>query len=223
MNDIWLGLSFSTALADWYAVARDEKRLERLAKPLTLLLLLLWFIGRVPLQGGSAWFAAGLLFSLLGDVALLSERGFLGGLVAFFLAHLCYLVGFNTPLGEVPLFWSLPVAILLAMSAARLLRRIAAGLLERGMGNLIAPVYAYGLVLSLMLLSALMTLFRRDWSTAAALALSGGAVLFYFSDILLAWDRFVTPLRHGRLWTMILYHLGQILLAIGAFWHWGVS
>lgn len=221
MSELWLGLSLSTALADWYAVARNEKRLERLAKPLTLLFLFLWFIGRVPLQGGSAWFAVGLLFSLLGDVALLSERGFLGGLAAFFLAHLCYLVGFNTPLGEVPLFWSLPIAILLAMSAARLLRRIAAGLLEHAMGNLIAPVYAYGLVLSLMLLSALMTLFRRDWSTAAALALSGGAALFYFSDLLLAWNRFVTPLKQGRLWTMILYHLGQILLAIGAFWHWG--
>lgn len=221
MNDLWLGLALSTALADWVAVAKGEARLERFAKPLTLLFLLIWFAVRTDLQGASAWFFAGLFFSLLGDVALLFERGFLAGLFAFLLAHLCYIVGINSPLGEVSLFWSLPIALILALSAARLLRRIAQGLAARQMHGLILPVYAYGLVLSMMLLSALMTLFRRDWSTSAALTLAFGAALFYFSDLLLAWDRFVNPLRRGRLWNMILYHSGQVLLAVGAFWHWG--
>ncbi len=220
MSDLWLGLALSTALADWVAVAKGEVRLERIAKPLTLLFLLLWFAMRTGLQAGSAWFFAGLFFSLLGDVALLFERGFLAGLFAFLLAHLCYIVAINSPLGEVSPALSLPIAIVLALSAARLLRRIAQSLAARQRPDLILPVYIYGLVLSLMLLSALMTLFRRDWSISAALTLAFGAVLFYFSDLLLAWNRFVAPVRDGRLWNMILYHLGQILLTIGAFWHW---
>ncbi len=221
MNDLWLGLCFSTALADWVAVAKGEVRLERIAKPLTLVFLLLWFLSRTPLNSGSLSFALGLFFSLLGDVALLFEAWFLPGLFTFLLAHLTYIVGINTPLAEVSPFWSVPLAIVLSLSAARLLRRITQGVLERQQTNLVVPIYIYGLVLTLMLLSALMTLFRRDWSAAASLSVSFGALFFYLSDLILAWNRFVQPLRNGRLWNMILYHLGQVLLTLGAFLHWG--
>jgi uncharacterized membrane protein YhhN len=221
MNDLWLGLCLSTAIADWVAVAKGETRLERIAKPLTLLFLLLWFLSRTPLHGGSLFFALGLFFSLLGDLALLFEGWFLPGLFAFLLAHLAYIFSINTPLAEVSPLWSVPIAIVLALSAARLLRRIAQGALERQSANLIVPIYVYGLTLTLMILSALMTLFRPDWSARASLSLSFGALFFYVSDLILAWNRFVRPLRNGRLWNMILYHLGQILLTIGAFFHWG--
>jgi uncharacterized membrane protein YhhN len=221
MNDLWLGLCLSTAIADWVAVAKGETRLERIAKPLTLLFLLLWFLSRTPLHGGSLFFALGLFFSLLGDLALLFEGWFLPGLFAFLLAHLAYIFSINTPLAEVSPLWSVPIAIVLALSAARLLRRIAQGALERQSANLVVPIYVYGLTLTLMILSALMTLFRPDWSARASLSLSFGALFFYVSDLILAWNRFVRPLRNGRLWNMILYHLGQILLTIGAFFHWG--
>jgi uncharacterized membrane protein YhhN len=221
MNDLWLGLCLSTAIADWVAVAKGETRLERIAKPLTLLFLLLWFLSRTPLHGGSLFFALGLFFSLLGDLALLFEGWFLPGLFAFLLAHLAYIFSINTPLAEVSPLWSVPIAIVLALSAARLLRRIAQGALERQSANLVVPIYVYGLTLTLMILSALMTLFRPDWSARASLSLSFGALFFYVSDLILAWNRFVRPLRNGRLWNMILYHLGQVLLTIGAFLHWG--
>ncbi len=221
MNDLWLGLCLSTAIADWVAVAKGETRLERIAKPLTLLFLLLWFLSRTPLHGGSLFFALGLFFSLLGDLALLFEAWFLPGLFAFLLAHLAYIFGINMPLTEVSPFWSVPIAIVLALSAARLLRRIAQGALERQSASLVVPIYVYGLTLTLMILSALITLLRPDWSARASLSLSFGALFFWISDLILAWNRFVKPLRNGRLWNMILYHLGQVLLTIGAFLHWG--
>jgi uncharacterized membrane protein YhhN len=56
---------------------------------------------------------------------------------------------------------------------------------------------------------------RLDWNAAAALLAALGAFLFFLSDILLAWDRFVTPVRNGRLFNMILYHLGQLMLITG--------
>ena len=43
-----------------------------------------------------------------------------------------------------------------------------------------------------------------------------GAILFIFSDTLLAWNKFVKPIRRGRLALMIAYHLGQMALIAGA-------
>ena len=41
-----------------------------------------------------------------------------------------------------------------------------------------------------------------------------GAVGLYASDGILGWNRFVQPLRRGRLLTRIPYHLGQGLLVL---------
>jgi hypothetical protein len=35
------------------------------------------------------------------------------------------------------------------------------------------------------------------------------------SDIVLAWLKFVTPINHGRMINIGLYHLGQICIAAG--------
>ena len=48
-----------------------------------------------------------------------------------------------------------------------------------------------------------------------AMLVSMGAFLFYISDIILAWNRFVTPIRNGRVINIAIYHLGQIALIIG--------
>jgi uncharacterized membrane protein YhhN len=61
-----------------------------------------------------------------------------------------------------------------------------------------------------------MTWTRPGWSVFAALSVSLGAVLFYSSDSILAWNRFVTPISHGRFKTMITYHLGQFGIILGA-------
>jgi len=64
-----------------------------------------------------------------------------------------------------------------------------------------------------------MTWTRPDWSSIAALFASLGAILFYASDSMLAWDRFVNPLSHARLKVMTTYHLGQIGILLGAMLH----
>ena len=60
-----------------------------------------------------------------------------------------------------------------------------------------------------------MTIYRTDWKTSASGMVSLGAILFYFSDIILAWYKFVRPIKNGRLMNMIAYHLGQIALISG--------
>jgi uncharacterized membrane protein YhhN len=203
------------AVLDWVAVARQDKRLEYFAKPATTTALLAWFVASAGLQGQALWFALGFLFSLGGDVFLMLPKDrFILGLVSFLIGHVCYLIGFNPSLPPANLPMTI-LGVLVGIVAVRAYRGIAAGLLRSGKQRLRLPVLVYSLALSLMLLSALSTLVRPEWQASAALLASSGALFFYVSDIILAWDKFVHPVRRARLLTMITYHLGQALIAIG--------
>jgi uncharacterized membrane protein YhhN len=215
-------LLFLVAVIDWVAVVKNWKMVEYIAKPAAMLVL----FGLLALVGGFSslpliCFGLGIFFSLAGDVFLMisyarfSDRWFLPGLAAFLFAHVSYIVGLNTPLPEVSPIWSLGLAVVLALTAARILRRIIAGVRQKGLPRLVRPVGLYGMVITLMLLSALLTLFNTTWKTSAAGLVCIGAILFYFSDVLLAWNKFVNPIKNGRLANMILYHLGQAALVAG--------
>jgi len=207
----------AVAVVDWIAVAKGWKQVEYVAKPWTMaaLFLVLALVGRfssLPL----IFFGLGILFSLAGDVFLMfSDRWFIPGLVSFLLAHVAYIAGFNLPLPVVSPTWALIVALVLAFSAARLLRPIVAGLAAKGQRKLIGPVVVYGVVITLMLLSAMLTLFRPEWKAPPAALVSIGAMLFFYSDAILAWIKFVAPIKNGRMMNMITYHLGQIALIAG--------
>jgi len=209
--------TLAVAVLDWIAVAKGWRKVEYVAKPWTMaaLFLVLAIVGRfssLPL----ILFGLGILFSLAGDLFLMfSDRWFIPGLVSFLLAHVAYIAGFNIPLPVVSPTWALVVTLVLAFSAARLLRPIVAGLAAKGKRKLITPVIVYGVVITLMLLSAMLTLFRLEWKATPAALVSVGAMLFFFSDVILAWNKFVTPIKNGRMMNMITYHLGQIALIVG--------
>ena len=215
-------LLFLVAATDWVAVAKGWKKVEYIAKPAAMLALL----GLLAIFGGFGslpliCFGLGIFFSLSGDIFLMlsfyrfSNRWFVPGLIAFLLAHVAYITGLNTPLPNVSPIWSMGLAVILALTAARILRRIIAGVRQKGLLRLVRPVGLYGMVITLMLLSALLTLYNASWKTSAAGLVAIGAILFYFSDILLAWNKFVNPIKNGRLANMLLYHLGQFALIAG--------
>lgn len=217
-----LVLFFIVAVIDWAAVAKGWKKVELAAKPLAMLVLL----GLLAFVGGFGTlslvcFGLGVFFSLAGDVFLLvsflrfSNRWFFPGLAAFLLAHICYVVGLNVPLAGISPLWAIGLALIMALMARRLLGRIVDGVRKKGLKRLVVPVVAYGTVITLMVLSALLTLYRVEWTTAAAGLVSLGGVLFFLSDILLAWNKFVTPIKGGRLANIIPYHIGQALLVAG--------
>jgi hypothetical protein len=54
-----------------------------------------------------------------------------------------------------------------------------------------------------------------NWGINAGALVSLGAFLFYLSDIILAWQKFVAPMQHGRIYQIGTYHLGQITLIAG--------
>jgi uncharacterized membrane protein YhhN len=217
---LMLIISLFLAFIDWLAVARRLKRLEYVFKPATLLAVLLaaWLLRRGPHDVWQArFFLPGLAFSLAGDVFLMlpGERFFLPGLVAFLLGHICYIAGLNPTLPPWP---ALGPLVVVAAVGFMLYRSIAAGLRRRGEAALLVPVALYSVVLSLMLFSAWATLFRPEWAPLRRELVIVGASLFFASDAMLAWDRFVAPSFWLHLLVIVTYHLGQMALAASIAW-----
>lgn len=218
----FLVLFFLVAALDWLAVVRNWKMVENAAKLAAMLVLLVQlglvsrFASLPPLL-----FALGIFFSLAGDVLLmvsyarLSDRWFFTALVSFLLAQVAYITGLNTPLPSLSVFWSLILAVVLALTSGRVLRRIVTSIRQKGLRRMERPVAAYGIVITLMLLSAVLTLDNTAWKVSAAVLVTAGAMLFYFSNVILAWNKFIHPIKNGRLLNTILYHLGQVGLVVG--------
>jgi len=221
MNIAFLLLALVVAGLEWLAEEKRQLWLIYITKPAVMVLVLLWLWSVNGFQGDILWFTMGIAFSLAGDILLmLPQDRFIPGLVAFLLAHLCYLTGFlqvAPPLNLASLILTLMVILL----ALRLYRRITNGMAsDPKKSRLKRPILVYSIVISLMLLSAFLTLARPEWQAAPALLVSGGAVLFYLSDTLNAWLRFVAAFPHGRLTIMSTYHLGQFLIVFGAVLHY---
>lgn len=217
MLNFWLFLTVLFIAADWIAVWQGWHRVNYFTKPAALLLLIIWFWS-VSVPGcPTLWFGLGLFFSLVGDVFLLfSNRYFIYGLGAFFIAQATYVVGFNCCLPPI----SAPVWFLLGTQVCVLVL-IMVVMVKKLSGNpnhrkMIFPVGIYAAAISAMLFSALWTLFRPDWTAPASGLATSGALLFFCSDLLLALDRFFHSFNHTRLWVRVTYHLGQLALAAGA-------
>jgi alkenylglycerophosphocholine hydrolase len=223
-----LALVMLFAGLDWLAVWQENKRLEYFTKPAPLLALIAWFSLNGGFQGALVWAGAALVFALVGDILLMlpdgrkllpSGRGFLAGLGAFLACHLAYLVALNP--GEAAIdFGSLLVLAAVLGAGLVIFHPVERAIKARSSPVMLWAVRIYALVLSLVLASALSVLVRaianpQEWSLTAALWLSAGASLFFLSDTLLAYGRFVSPRAGGRVLVHLTYHLGQIGLALG--------
>jgi uncharacterized membrane protein YhhN len=194
------------AVCDWIAVGRGVRPLEHLSKPGALVLLIGVALALDPAHGDvRVWFVVALVLSLAGDVFLMlpSDR-FIAGLASFLLAHIAYVVGLNLHGGSAAelALAALPVVVVAALLATRILRAVAAA----GERELMPPLVAYMLVISAMLTSALAG--GNAWAAI-------GATLFFASDALIAETRFVrTPTAVTRVAIMVTYHLGQTGLVL---------
>lgn len=220
--NIWLILAFVFAALEALALWKSWNKLEYLAKPAVMICLFAWLYFATGLQGLTFWFGVGILFSLAGDVLLMIslDRMFIFGLIAFLFAHLSYLAGFQNELRTVS-FWSVLLIFIIAVNALRLMRRIISAMRANGQDRLVNPVILYSSVITLMLYAAMTTLSNPAWKAGASLLVGLGAFLFYLSDIILAWNKFVSPIKNGRLLNIAAYHLGQIGLIAGVVGQFG--
>lgn len=213
---IFLIASLIFAALEALALQRNWFKLEVIAKPGVMISLFIWLSLSVGLSGAALWFGLGVTLSLVGDVLLMIslDRFFMLGLVAFLLAHLAYIVGFNIPVPAIN-FFGIVFAVMIGLGGARVIRRILDRLPATGNGKMRLPIIIYSAVISVMLLSAMMKLVDISWSATSAALVGVGAFLFYLSDIILAWNKFVAPIQHGRIYNIAAYHLGQIALIAG--------
>ncbi len=186
-------------------------------KPIPLAGLAIFFLVEIlgrPRQFSWQWLIlAALVLGLCGDVLLLNGRLFVHGLAAFLIGHVAYTAAFLHFI-PAPVFSSVPwlaclAAVVVSGTAYAL---VLSRRMEPGAWGMRGPVAVYIAALSAMLL------------TAVACALSGGsillpvgAVLFYFSDAILAWHLLVK--KHGISYLLLLafYYTAQGCLCWGSF------
>ena len=202
---VCLVLAALAAVGDWIAVHRERKPLEYVCKPLTLALLVALAV-LLDVDDGAvqAWFVAALVLSLLGDVFLMLPQDlFIAGLASFLLAHVAFVIGLWVD-GQSGTAFAVGIAVAL-VAIAFVGRRVLRSVRQGEHRDMAAPVAVYMAVISTMLASAVGTL--------EPLAI-GGAALFYTSDALIAWERFVAPRPWHRLAIIVTYHLGQAGLTL---------
>ncbi|MBE0541467.1 MAG: lysoplasmalogenase [Verrucomicrobia bacterium] len=148
---------------------------------------------------------AGLLFSLAGDVCLMLPKDlFLAGLLAFLVAHMCYLVAFTADcrfasrLVPFAVWGGIGLVVLVVLWA-----RLPAAL------RLPVVLYAGALLAMAAQAASRAVELRAVPATAAAI----GAGLFVVSDTLLASNRFGGDLPASRLLVLGTYFTAQWLIA----------
>ncbi|HEY5730714.1 MAG TPA: lysoplasmalogenase, partial [Anaerolineales bacterium] len=206
--NIWPILALIFAALESWALWKKLDKLEYVAKPAVMICLFIWLYLNTGLLGLTLWFGVGLIFSLIGDVLLMIslDRMFIFGLITFLLAHVAYIVGLQNELMAFT-SWSVILIVILSMTAVRMMRRIISAIRAKGQARLIIPVTVYSAVITVMLYAAMTTISNPEWNTSASFYLSVGAFLFYISDLILAWNKFVTPIQNGRILNIAAYHL----------------
>jgi uncharacterized membrane protein YhhN len=204
-----LVVAAALAVGDWVAVQQRFFRIEFLLKPATLAVLVLAAI-TADLGDTKPWVVAALVFGLLGDIGLMlssdgrTDRPFIAGLAAFLIGHLCYQVAFVT--AGIHGLESLAGLLIVGGMAALALPDVLRGARRLAGREFSYVVGGYAAFLAVMAVLAVGT---------SLIATALGGVLFLASDTLIARDRFVAPIRHGKLLVIVTYHLAQFLILIG--------
>jgi uncharacterized membrane protein YhhN len=194
---ILLLVAAALAVTDWYAVERQDLRLEFVAKPgATLALALTAATLDAAHTDTQVLFVVALVASLAGDVFLMLRDRFVAGLASFFVAQVLYAVGFALHGGSTAdyLIGVLVAGVIVAPLAVRFVRALRAS----GLHALVWPLVAYMGAIAAMLVTAIGS---GSWFGIV------GALLFVISDALIAETRFVRDRPHARLAIMVTYHL----------------
>jgi uncharacterized membrane protein YhhN len=215
---LFLALAVIAALVDWWATLEPDRRLqvELAAKPAVLAALTATAATlHTPVPAVREWFLPALLFCLVGDVFLMLPRNksfdFQAGLGAFLVAHVFFLVGLAQGTARVSTTL-IALAVLVPVAggpAAMVLRSIRRG----DEPSLVVPVVLY--------MDALLVMAAAGWSAGLNPTpfgrnawLCAGVTLFVVSDTLLALDKFVQPIRRGKLAVHVTYHLAVAAMVV---------
>jgi len=191
------------AIITIYAKTRENKSLQYVFKPLTMLLII--SIAVLDISAPPTFYqkmiVAGLIFSTVGDVFLINQdRFFVQGLISFLIGHFCYVAAFwTTPNLPSGLFYSFYVAFFLTV-------------LWKHLGKLKIPVIVYAVTIAVMSWLAFSLYF--DSNGANFLFAFLGSLFFLSSDSLLAYNKFKKSFSIAHPLILSTYFLAQWLIAL---------
>ncbi len=161
-----------------------------------------------PIPGYYYLLLTGLMFCMGGDVflALPQKQMFLYGLVSFLLGHVFYVIGF---------FYVADLSGWTGMGclAGLLVSGLVFQWLRPHLGDMLVPVIAYIIVITVMLIGAWTVVGDASLAVTGRLLVFVGAIAFYFSDLFVARERFLRTEFTNRLIGLPMYYCGQFLLA----------
>jgi len=206
---------FLVLAAECLAILSGNGILHVIAKPLLMPVLLAGFYLETRKRRRTGNFILGaLFFSWVGDVALLIDNRygsfFIYGLIAFLLAHICYIAYFYRvrKRNRVDRFKPFPSLLILAYMTVFYI------MVRPFLGPLKVPVLIYAVIITLMLLASIHAFDLRTQRLGVIPVT--GAFIFAVSDSMLAINRFVLPFEYAPFFIMLTYGIAQFLIAEGA-------
>lgn len=190
--------------------------LHYFSKPLIVISLLIFFFSqsRILDKPIKILMLLALLFSLIGDVALLFDTinplYFIVGLASFLIAHIMYVLVFlkQRDLKKSPLVF---IGLMLIYAAFLFY------MVNDGLGDLLIPVIVYMIVILSMSTSAFIR--QKHLNLKSYNWVFVGALLFMLSDSILALNKFYQPNELSSIFIMLTYALAQYCIVIGILKH----
>lgn len=225
MKRYCLVLFIVVAIVDVLSISLNYQQLHFVAKPMLVILLVSYYLYSIRREDRSNMLLFALGFSWLGDCLLLFEYVgdlfFVFGLLAFLVAHLCFMFTYQQHrtddttkalLGVQRFRFSFPIIL----AGTGLIT-----VLYSHLGVLQIPVIIYGLALVVMVLQALFRFGRTSLLSFAMVFF--GSTVFMISDSLIAINKFLMPIPMSGVWIMATYILAQYLIVHGLLMHKSVS
>jgi len=191
--------------------------IQNLFKPLLMPILMLFvFVNSRLATSFSRFLFFALLFSLAGDVFLMPYfDNFLLGLASFLFAHVFYIAAFlknNSLVAGLKKNKIFSVVIFVAYLI--LLFVLISNMLNSNVDSaMIGAVVVYASVITVMVLSTI-SLHGNNLTLDTRLMMIG-ALLFMFSDSVIAINKFVIEIPYSGFWIMSTYTLAQWLIVVG--------
>lgn len=198
----------------------ELQTLHYLVKPLFMILLMAYHAKAV--EGKFSLFSKlvqfGLFFSWIGDIALMFDEKieflFVVGLAAFLIAHLGYAYAFLKNVKDSGSSFNKLNALGFGAPFAVFTGTFFFFIKDGLPPDLFIPVLAYTIVISVMGITSAWRFGHVSSKTFKWILI--GAILFIFSDCVIAINKFVVDFDYDAVLNMTLYLSGQFMITIGA-------
>lgn len=201
------------ALLHLYAVYANLPNLKFFSKPLICISLIFILYKETGLKKNiEKLVAVGLFFGCLGDIFLmLNENMFVAGLASFLIGHILYVIAFSKQTSAKALSKHKSYILIAGILAS--FSYYLYNILQPSLGPLKIPVILYIIVIAAMAFFAYTR--RYQTNTLSFIICLIGALLFIFSDSILALNKFVAYLANSGLYIMSSYILAQYFITLG--------